>query len=86
MQIARDIAGFTMGEADELRKVMGKKQKEKIPVLSREVRHRRDRQRRASTRKLAEQDLRLRRAVRRIRLQQVARRRVRAGSPIRRRI
>ena len=32
MQIARDIAGFTMSEADELRKVMGKKQKEKIPV------------------------------------------------------
>ena len=40
MQIARDIAGFTMGEADELRKVMGKKQKEKIPVLPREVRRR----------------------------------------------
>jgi DNA polymerase III subunit alpha len=32
MQIARDISGFTMGQADELRKVMGKKQKEKIPV------------------------------------------------------
>ncbi len=32
MQIARDFAGFSMGEADELRKVMGKKQKEKIPV------------------------------------------------------
>ncbi len=32
MQMARDMAGFTMGEADELRKVMGKKQKEKIPV------------------------------------------------------
>ena len=32
MQIARDVAGFSMGEADELRKVMGKKQKEKIPV------------------------------------------------------
>ncbi len=31
MQIARDLAGFTMGEADELRKVMGKKQKDKIP-------------------------------------------------------
>jgi DNA polymerase III subunit alpha len=31
MQMARDVAGFTMGEADELRKVMGKKQKEKIP-------------------------------------------------------
>ena len=31
MQMAREIAGFTMSEADELRKVMGKKQKEKIP-------------------------------------------------------
>jgi DNA polymerase-3 subunit alpha len=32
MQIARDLAGFSMSEADELRKVMGKKQKEKIPI------------------------------------------------------
>jgi DNA polymerase III subunit alpha len=32
MQIARDIAGFTMAQADELRKVIGKKQKELIPV------------------------------------------------------
>lgn len=32
MQMARDVAGFTMGQADELRKVMGKKQKDKIPV------------------------------------------------------
>ncbi len=32
MSIARDVAGFTMGEADELRKVMGKKQKDKIPI------------------------------------------------------
>ncbi len=31
MQIARDVAGFSMAEADELRKVMSKKQKEKIP-------------------------------------------------------
>lgn len=31
MQMAREIAGFTMGEADELRAVMSKKQKEKIP-------------------------------------------------------
>ncbi len=31
MQMARDVAGFSLGEADELRKVMGKKQKEKIP-------------------------------------------------------
>jgi DNA polymerase-3 subunit alpha len=32
MRIARDIAGFSMSEADELRKVMGKKLKDKIPV------------------------------------------------------
>jgi DNA polymerase-3 subunit alpha len=32
MQIARDVAGFSMAQADELRKVMGKKQKDKIPV------------------------------------------------------
>ncbi len=32
MQIARDCAGFTMGQADELRKVMGKKQKDKVPI------------------------------------------------------
>ncbi|MBV8067751.1 MAG: DNA polymerase III subunit alpha, partial [Candidatus Eremiobacteraeota bacterium] len=31
MQMAREIAGFTMGEADELRAVMSKKQKDKIP-------------------------------------------------------
>ncbi len=31
MQIAREVAGFTLGEADELRKVMGKKQREKVP-------------------------------------------------------
>jgi DNA polymerase-3 subunit alpha len=32
MQIAREIAGFTMAEADELRKVMGKKLKDQVPV------------------------------------------------------
>ncbi len=31
MQMAREIAGFSMSDADELRKVIGKKQKEKIP-------------------------------------------------------
>ena len=31
MQIARDVAGFSMGQADELRKVMGKKQKDMVP-------------------------------------------------------
>ncbi|MFN2459644.1 MAG: DNA polymerase III subunit alpha [Candidatus Velthaea sp.] len=32
MRIARDVAGFSMGQADELRKVMGKKQKDKVPL------------------------------------------------------
>jgi DNA polymerase-3 subunit alpha len=32
MQIVRDCAGFSMGQADELRKVVGKKQRDKIPV------------------------------------------------------
>ncbi|HEV3154530.1 MAG TPA: DNA polymerase III subunit alpha [Candidatus Baltobacteraceae bacterium] len=32
MQMAREVAGFSMGQADELRKVMGKKQKDKIPL------------------------------------------------------
>ncbi len=32
MLIARDVAGFTMGEADELRKVMGKKLKDHVPL------------------------------------------------------
>ena len=49
MQIARDIAGFTLGEADELRKVMGKKQKEKIPVYQEKFVTGRDARRRAST-------------------------------------
>ncbi|MGH7728334.1 MAG: DNA polymerase III subunit alpha, partial [Vulcanimicrobiaceae bacterium] len=31
MEIARELAGFSLSEADELRKVMGKKQKEKVP-------------------------------------------------------
>jgi DNA polymerase-3 subunit alpha len=31
LRIARDIAGFSMSEADELRKVVGKKQKDKVP-------------------------------------------------------
>ena len=48
MRIAQDFAGFTMGQADELRKVMGKKQKEKIPVLPAKI-HRRLREQRAST-------------------------------------
>ncbi|MBV8280437.1 MAG: DNA polymerase III subunit alpha, partial [Candidatus Eremiobacteraeota bacterium] len=32
LQICRDIAGYTFGQADEMRKVIGKKIKEKIPA------------------------------------------------------
>jgi len=32
MKIARELAGFSMGQADELRKVVGKKLKDQIPV------------------------------------------------------
>ena len=32
MKIARDLAGFSMGQADELRKVVGKKLKDQIPL------------------------------------------------------
>ncbi len=32
MLIARDVAGFSMAEADELRKVMGKKLKDQVPI------------------------------------------------------
>jgi DNA polymerase III subunit alpha len=32
LRIARDLAGFSMGQADELRKVVGKKLKDKIPL------------------------------------------------------
>jgi DNA polymerase III subunit alpha len=35
LRIARDLAGFSMGQADELRKVVGKKQKDKIPYYKR---------------------------------------------------
>jgi DNA polymerase-3 subunit alpha len=31
MRMAREVAGFTLSEVDELRKVIGKKQKEKVP-------------------------------------------------------
>jgi len=32
MRVARDVAGFTMSQADELRKVMGKKLKDQMPL------------------------------------------------------
>ena len=75
MQIARDLAGFTMGQADELRKVMGKKQKDKIPYY-------REQFITGCAANGIDADaggghLRVHRTVRGLRLQQVARRRIR---------
>ena len=76
MQMAREIAGFTMSEADELRKVIGKKQKEKIPLYQEKFVAGRDRDvgNRPGARGAA---LPLHRAVRGIWLQQGTRGRVR---------
>ena len=37
MQIAAEMAGFTMGEADTLRKAMGKKDRDLMAAAAREV-------------------------------------------------
>ncbi len=68
MQIARDLAGFTMSEADELRKVMGKKQKEKIPIY-REMFVRGAEEASGIDRDLAEKIFEIRRAICRLRFQ-----------------
>ena len=75
MQIARDVAGFTMGEADELRKVDGEKAERKDSHLSPKVRRRlhRERHRREAGRRY----LPVRRTVCGIRIQQIARRSLR---------
>ncbi len=77
MQMARDIAGFSMSEADELRKVMGKKQKEKIPLYQEKF-VAGAAATSAIDRPLAERAIPLHRTVRGLRLQQVARGGVRA--------
>ena len=70
MRIARDLGGFTMGEADLLRKAMGKKnpevmkaQRERFVKGAVAQRHRREE---------GHEDLRPDGVLRRLRLQQVA--------------
>ena len=76
MQIAQRVAGYTLGQADLLRKAMGKKD---AAIMAAEREKFVDRRRRARLRQEeGERDLRLHRAVRALRLQQVALRGVRA--------
>ena len=82
MQIAVRMAGYSMGEADTLRKAMGKKNRERADAAPGEVR-RRARSSRGYPQKLAEEHVRPDRAVRRLRVQRLARVRVRAASPTR---
>ena len=70
MQIAQQVAGYSLGQADLLRKAMGKKDAEVMAAERGEVRRRRGRQR--LRQEEGERDLRLHRAVRALRLQQVA--------------
>ena len=70
MRIAQALAGFTMGQADVLRKAMGKKDP-KVMAKQREAVHRR-REGAGHQREEGGQDLRADRVLRRLRLQQVA--------------
>ena len=54
MQIAVRMAGYSMGEADTLRKAMGKKIRELLDAAAREVRRGRGRAR-ATSERLAEE-------------------------------
>ena len=77
MQIARDLAGYSLGEADLLRRAMGKKIRKEMEAQRERFHLRRGRaRRRARSRPRRFSSLR---EVRRIRLQQVALRRLRAS-------
>ena len=78
MQIAQVLAGYTLGGADLLRRAMGKKIKAEMDAQRTAVRRRRGR-RAASSARTAEHDLRSDGEIRRLRLQQIARRRLCAG-------
>jgi DNA polymerase-3 subunit alpha len=75
MQIAQVLAGYSLGEADLLRRAMGKKIKEEMDKQRVRLRRRRGRARRLQA--AGRHDLRPARQVRKLRLQQVARRRLR---------
>ena len=77
IQIAQVMGGFTLGQADNLRRAMGKKDKAEHGQGAGALRRRRRAEGRAEEgRRL---HLRAGRQVRRLRLQQIARRRLRAG-------
>ncbi len=71
MQIASVLAGYSLGEADILRRAMGKKKKEVMDAERAALRRAR-RARAGSTRPTAREGLRADGALRRLRLQQVA--------------
>ena len=78
MQIAQVLGGYSLGGADLLRRAMGKKKPEEMAQQRDDLRRRRAR-RTACAQPRPTQHLRPDGEVRRLRLQQVARRRVRAA-------
>ena len=70
MRLASELAGFTLGQADELRRAMGKKDAAKMQA-QRDALHERLHERR-HLREEGDEDLRVHRVLRRLRLQQVA--------------
>ncbi len=77
MQAAQILAGYSLGQADLLRRAMGKKIRKEMQAQRKRFRRRRDRARRRAL--PGRRDLRPARALRRIRLQQEPRRRLCAG-------
>ncbi len=77
MQIAKVLAGYSLGSADLLRRAMGKKIKAEMDAQQRDIR-RRSAQANGVDKKDASAHLRAGRQVRRLRVQQVARRCLRA--------
>ena len=78
MQIAQVLAGYSLGDADNLRRAMGKKDAEQDEEGARAL-HRRRRPSRRFAEQARGRDLRPDGDLRRVRLQQVALRRLRAG-------
>ena len=70
MRLASELAGFTLGQADELRRAMGKKDAAKMQAQRDQLHDRLPAQR--DRREEGQQDLRVHRVLRRLRLQQVA--------------
>ena len=77
MQAAQLLAGYTLGEADLLRRAMGKKIRTEMAGAAQAFRQRRDRARHRA--RAGRRDLRSAGALRRIRLQQEPRRGLCAG-------